>query len=826
MKILFIHQNFPGQFRSLAPFMNKRGHEVAIMMDKKNRGDRKFPAYIKDYSYDSPGGPGQATHHYLKPFEGNVRRGQVVFKRLIEIRNEFIPDIVVGHSGWGELLYVKEALPNCKVLAFSEYFFQPRDADIGFDSEFPSSIDDVLRTTTRNAVNWQTLHAVDWMLMPTAWQASTHPVEFLKKSTVIFDGVDTQNLKPNPSATFTTLEGKEFKYGDEIITFINRNFEPYRGFHVFYRALPEILKQRPNAHVLMIGGGGVSYGNGPKEGGTWREKLEKEVGIHIPQERVHWTGRLEYAQLVSALQISRAHVYLTYPFVQSWSMVEAMGLGALVVGSRTSPVQEFIQSEQTGLLFDFFNQQQLVEKTVAALSNPERYAETRIRARQFIQENYDIKTICLPKQAELIENVAKTGKAPIEWATADTEVIKHAARDTVIRKFAEIGRVDLSSLKQKIDGNQLVKQSLASKVPKSNKPQLMAFTPVPEKADMLVRMCSFVPTFMDVRTTQPMRALAQLGNVRSEIADKVIAFGVPKEALKPDAPKILILQRHIPPPGKAWIEVVTKLYEAGWLIVSEWDDHPDKLPPEIRERFGEHGWMAFSGAHAVQTSTDYLADRLREYNPNIAVFKNNVVSVVPDKLPSLKPQKIFFGALNRKADWLPIIEGVNNVAKNYPNLEWHVVWDKEFYDVLQTRNKNFHTQQGYENYLALLGSCDIALMPLADTNENKCKSDIKFIEAASRGVAVLASPTIYEIEITHGENGLIAETAVEWEQALQLLITKEGLANAIAYQAKKEVKVNRIESIKSEYRLVKYRNWWNQREKLHQIMLQRLKAII
>ena len=186
MKILFIHQNFPGQFRSLAPFMNKRGHEVAIMMDKKNRGDRKFPAYIKDYSYDSPGGPGQATHHYLKPFEGNVRRGQVVFKKLIEIRREFKPDIVVGHSGWGELLYVKEALPDCKVLAFSEYFFQPRDADIGFDPEFPSSIDDVLRTTTRNAVNWQTLHAVDWLLMPTAWQASTHPVEFLKKSTVIF----------------------------------------------------------------------------------------------------------------------------------------------------------------------------------------------------------------------------------------------------------------------------------------------------------------------------------------------------------------------------------------------------------------------------------------------------------------------------------------------------------------------------------------------------------------------------------------------------------------------------------------------------------------
>lgn len=802
--------------------MNKRGHEVAIMMDKKNRGDRKFPAYIKDYSYDSPGGPGQATHHYLKPFEGNVRRGQVVFKKLIEIRNEFVPDIVVGHSGWGELLYVKEALPKCKVLAFSEYFFQPRDADIGFDSEFPSSIDDILRTTTRNAVNWQTLHAVDWMLMPTAWQASTHPVEFLKKSTVIFDGVDTQNLKPNPSATFTTLEGKEFKYGDEIITFINRNFEPYRGFHVFYRALPEILKQRPNAHVLMIGGGGVSYGNGPKEGGTWREKLEKEVGNAIPQERIHWTGRLEYAQLVSALQISQAHVYLTYPFVQSWSMVEALGLGALVVGSRTSPVQEFIQSEQTGLLFDFFDQKQLVEKTVAALSYPERYKETRIRARQFIQENYDIKTICLPKQAELIESVANTGKAPIEWATADTEVIKHAARDPVIRKFAEIGRVDLRSLNKKNDIKQVAKLNSASAVAKPNKPQLMAFTPVPEKADMLVRMCSFVPTFMDVRTTQPMRALAQLGNVRSEIADKVIAYGVPTEALKPDAPKILILQRHIPPPGKAWIEVVTKLYDAGWLIVSEWDDHPDKLPPEIRGRFGEHGWMAFSGAHAVQTSTDFLANKLKEHNPNIEVFKNNVVDVLRDKLPDDLPKKIFFGALNRKADWLPIIDEINKVAINRKELEWHIVWDREFYDNLKTENKKFYINQNYANYLAILEKCDIAIMPLADSMENKCKSDIKFIEAASRGVAAIASTTIYADSIKNKITGLIVEKNNEWEENLISMLTIKGYAKQLALEAKREVKTNRIEVNASRERITTYLNWWNDRENLNKKMMERL----
>ena len=792
--------------------MSKRGHEIGILMDSKNKGERTFPNYLKTYTYEPPAGAGPATHHYLKPFETNVRRAQVVFKALVEMKKTFIPDIVVGHTGWGELMYVKEALPNAKVLGFSEYFYQPRLADIGFDPEFPNSFDDLLKTTSRNLVNWQTFHAIDWNLMPTAWQASTHPKSFLERSTVIFDGVDTINLKPNPEAVFE-IGSHKFTAKDEIITFINRNFEPYRGFHVFYRALPEILKRRPNAHVLMIGGGGVSYGAGPKGGGTWREKLEAEVGSQVPQDRVHWSGRIEYDKLISALQISKAHVYLTYPFVQSWSMVEAMGLGALVIGSKTSPVQEFIEHGKTGLLFDFFNKQQLTDQVCEVLEHPKKYEQIRLNARAFISQNYDIKTICLPKQAELIESVFKTGEAPIGWETAVEVVKRQTLKDKNIKKLAVLGRV--------LRPDEKLEEASKSSSTKNAKSNITVFKPTPVKADMLVRMCSFVPAFMEVRTTKPMQAMAQIDGVRSEMAEKIIPFGIEPNILNEGAAKILVIQRHIPPPGNQWIEAVKKLHAAGWLVVSEWDDHPDKLPGEVRQRFGEHGWLAFKGAHAVQTSTQFLADALSKYNPNMAVFHNAVSEVAFKKLPRENPRKFFFGALNRGNDWRPIIEQINQVAERKPELEWEVVWDKEFFDALKFKNKKFHTVLPYEDYLEVMGSCDVAILPLLENFENNCKSDVKYLEATSRGVAVIASETLYKLTVKNNVTGLLVGEHSFWHDSILRMIETPNLAKKIASNAISYVLKERMQSIEVMYRIEKYKQWWKDREKLHQTFLNR-----
>jgi glycosyltransferase involved in cell wall biosynthesis len=815
MKILFIHQNFPGQFRSLAPYMSKRGHEIGILMDSKNKGDRTFPSFLKTFTYEPPAGAGPATHHYLKPFETNVRRAQVVFKALIEMKKTFTPDIVVGHTGWGELMYVKEALPNSKVLGFSEYFYQPRMADIGFDAEFPNTFDDLLKTTSRNLVNWQTFHSIDWNLMPTAWQASTHPKSFLERSTVIFDGVDTINLKPNPDAIFEIGKHK-FTAKDEIITFINRNFEPYRGFHVFYRALPEILKRRPNAHVLMIGGGGVSYGAGPKGGGTWREKLEAEVGSLIPQERVHWSGRIEYDKLISALQISKAHIYLTYPFVQSWSMVEAMGLGALVIGSKTSPVQEFIEHGKTGLLFDFFNKEQLTDQVCEVLEHPKKYEQIRINARAFISKNYDIKTICLPKQAELIESVFKSGEAPAAWETAVEVVRRQTLKDDNIKKLALLGRV--------LKVNESLGADTKNSATKNANSNLTVFKPTPVKADMLVRMCSFVPAFMEVRTVKPMQALAQIDGVRAEMAEKIIPFGIDPNILNEGAAKILVIQRHIPPPGNQWIEAIKKLHDAGWLVVTEWDDHPDKLPGEVRQRFGEHGWLAFKGAHAVQTSTQFLANELAKYNPNIAVFPNSVSDVNLNKLPRINPRKFFFGALNRRNDWKSIIDQINQVEKEFPELEWEIVWDKEFYDKLKFKNKKFYEALPYENYLKIMSGCDIALLPLEENFTNNCKSDIKYLEASSQGVAVIASKTVYENSIGNNKNrGIVVENN-KWKEAIEEAIKNPNMAKNMVKNARQYIVSERLQIEEAYQRVAQYKKWWSMRDDLYAQFIERIKT--
>jgi glycosyltransferase involved in cell wall biosynthesis len=436
-----------------------------------------------------------------------------------------------------------------------------------------------------------------------------------------------------------------------------------------------------------------------------------------------------------------------------------------------------------------------------------------VNARAFISKNYDIKTICLPKQAELIESVFKTGEAPATWETAVEVVKRQALKDDNIKKLALLGRV-LKVDEEVQDANKNTKTNDA----KSN---LTVFKPTPLKADMLVRMCSFVPAFMEVRTVKPMQALAHIDGVRAEIAEKIIPFGIDPNILNEGAAKILVIQRHIPPPGNQWIEAVKKLHAAGWLVVSEWDDHPDKLPGEVRQRFGEHGWLAFKGAHAVQTSTQFLANALTKYNPNIAVFPNSVSEVNFKKLPKEYPRKFFFGALNRGNDWKPIIDQINQVAEKKPELEWEVVWDKDFFNALKFKNKKFHSALPYEDYLALMEDCDVALLPLRENFENNCKSDIKFLEASSRGVAVIANETLYNLTVKNNENGILVNESLNWHDSILKIVETPNLARRIATNAITYILNERMQATEVLQRNEMYKTWWKDREKLHQDFLNR-----
>lgn len=409
MKILLVHQNFPGQYRHVAPGLAKRGHEVAVITDAKNAAE--VPYMTARYGYEAPdkakiseAGGGLVAHHATM-----TARGVAAARVAVKLREErgFVPDVICAHPGWGETLYLKEVWPEAKMLLYAEFYYASRGLDANFDSEFQTySLPRALRTVAMRTHIAQAMTEADAALAPTEWQASTFPPCFRDRISVIHDGVDTANLAPDPNAEISLKDVPHtLKHGDEVLTFVVRNIEPYRGAHIFFRALPEVLKARPNAQVVVVGGEDVSYGSPPPKG-TWKQALLNEVGDTLDRSRVHFTGRLSYPDLCQLLRVSRVHAYLTYPFVLSWSLMESMSLGCAVVGSRTPPVEEVIQDGVNGRLIDFFDVKAWSEGLIDALSNPEALMPLRKAARKTIQDRYDL-NLCLPKILDLIENTGR-----------------------------------------------------------------------------------------------------------------------------------------------------------------------------------------------------------------------------------------------------------------------------------------------------------------------------------------------------------------------------------------------------------------------------------
>ena len=263
------------------------------------------------------------------------------------------------------------------------------------------------RVRTRNAGNLLGLDAADWGQSPTQWQKSTYPAIYHPTLRVVHEGIDTDTVRPDPQARLR-LPGNApvLAAGEEIVTYVARNLEPYRGFPSFMRSLPAILNARPRAQVVIIGGDEVSYGARLPEGQTYRQRLLDELGGALDRNRVHFLGKVPYATFLKVLQVSAVHVYLTYPFVLSWSMLEAMAAGCLVVGSKTPPVEEVIRDGENGVLVDFFTPEAIAGRVVAALAEPEQFLALRKNARQTMIDAYDLKRICLPEQIRLLETAA------------------------------------------------------------------------------------------------------------------------------------------------------------------------------------------------------------------------------------------------------------------------------------------------------------------------------------------------------------------------------------------------------------------------------------
>jgi glycosyltransferase involved in cell wall biosynthesis len=408
MNILFIHQNFPGQFKFLAPALVGQGHTVLAMTMQKTeasdwQGVRLFP-------YSAARGTTPNVHPWVSDFETKTIRGEACFRAALKLREEgFTPDVIIAHHGWGESLFLKEVWPSARLGIYCEFFYHPHGADVGFDPEFPAKDPgEVCRLRLKNLNNLLHFEVADAGISPTHWQASTFPQPFRDHITVVHDGIDTQAVAPNPNVQLTLNGNIRITRNDEIITFVNRNLEPYRGYHIFMRALPELLRQRPNARVLIVGGDDVSYGARPDGDRKWKDIFATEVRPRISDAdwaRVHFLGNIAYQHFIPLLQVSTVHVYLTYPFVLSWSLLEAMSVGCTIVASDTQPLHEAIRHNETGRLVNFFDINALTTQVCELLDNPNERSRLGAHARTFAQAHYDLNTVCLPRQLKWVEEL-------------------------------------------------------------------------------------------------------------------------------------------------------------------------------------------------------------------------------------------------------------------------------------------------------------------------------------------------------------------------------------------------------------------------------------
>ncbi len=386
MNVLIAHQNFPGQFRHIARRLASNGHGVLGLGGAQAPG---LPG-IKLLRYELKSRP-KPSHPYLSTLQAGVQNGELVAKLLHKLKKQGqAPDVILAHPGWGEALYMKDVLPDVRLVSLFEFYYHAHGADVGFEPGAEVGLDQAALLTSRNLLHLMNLERCDAGISPTLWQRSLHPAAYQNKISVVHEGVDTELMVPDASAAFTLADGRRLTRADTVLTYVARNLEPYRGIHVFLRALPEIQRRNPQAVTVIVGGDGVSYGRKPEGAANWREKLLAEVGGRLDLSRVAFTGQLPYAAYRSLLQVSSAHVYLTYPFVLSWSVLEAMSCGCLLVASNTPPVAEVLRDGENGLLFDFFDQEALAQRVTDALTRPKGFAPLRLAARQTIVQGYGL----------------------------------------------------------------------------------------------------------------------------------------------------------------------------------------------------------------------------------------------------------------------------------------------------------------------------------------------------------------------------------------------------------------------------------------------------
>jgi len=399
MRILFLHPNFPAQFRHLAVALAQDSRHQVVF--GTNRKEGSLPG-VNKVLYDPSRTAHPQTHHYVRTLENAVLQGQAVYRLGDKLKAQgFIPDVVYGHSGWGPTLFIKDIFPSAKLLCYFEWFYHAHGSDADFDPSEPLTADDEARIRLKNAPILLDLYSCDRGLAPTYWQRQQFPPEYHSKITVFHDGVDTEFFQPQPEAKLVLPRlNLDLQEASEIVTYVARGMEPYRGFPQFIESVALLQQRRPQCHVVIVGENRVAYGKQLPGNQTYKELMISKVPLDL--NRVHFTGLLPYPEYLQVLQSSSVHIYLTRPFVLSWSMLEALSAGCLIVASRTHPVTEVIEDGVNGLLVDFFSPQEIADRVEEALNSPTSMAPIRVKARETILERYNLAEL-LPKHLHWIE---------------------------------------------------------------------------------------------------------------------------------------------------------------------------------------------------------------------------------------------------------------------------------------------------------------------------------------------------------------------------------------------------------------------------------------
>lgn len=414
MKLLFIHPVFAGQFHRQIRYLraNHPDYEISFLSSRDQQSSKKRSLGdtgglingIIHHSFNYRTGLKHKGAASVQRFADEIFQGKAVSDACLVMQSKgYRPDVIICHGRWGAGLFVKDVYPDVPLLLYSEFFSTAENARHCMNSAEGLPIETAMFYRLANASNLISLDAADHIITPTQFQKQSHPTEFHDKMSVVFDGVDTETVRPGNVEQLKIGE-VNLTSKDEIVTYVTRSFEAFRGFETFIKAMEIVQRQRPKAHILIAGGvGEKGYGAG-EVGASYRKRVLDAASLD--QSRLHFMGPLNFDTYLNTLRFSQVHVYLTVPFVLSWSLIEAMSTGCAIVGSRTQPVEELISHGANGLLADFYFPDQIAAHVMTLLDDPKLRQRLGHAGRQLIKDDFSIDVVG-PRFVSLINDLKR-----------------------------------------------------------------------------------------------------------------------------------------------------------------------------------------------------------------------------------------------------------------------------------------------------------------------------------------------------------------------------------------------------------------------------------